>query len=149
MIDDDEFPDSLPFFCQPNEPDGYKDTLRTTDDWVLAKSSRDKIKDERLRRKETEAAQKQAESLAFDAASPFNTRGPYADSQALGGVYPTPPDGVISQIATAVANSDHAAAGGQQNTNPLSSEQNDGVSVAISDGHPSQLPQTTSTNNDD
>ncbi len=149
MADDDGFPDSFSFFRQPNEPEGYKDTLRTTDDWLLAKPSRDKIKDERLRRKETEALQKQAELSTFDAASPFNTRGPYADSQALGGVYPTPPDGVISQIAGAIANSDHTVAGGQQNTNPLSSEHNDGVLVAVSDGHPSQVSQTTLANNDD
>jgi mediator of RNA polymerase II transcription subunit 13 len=148
-IDDDGFPDSFPFFRQPNESEGYKDTLHTTDDWVLAKPNRDKIKDERLRRKETEAVQKQAEISAFDAASPFNTRGPYADSQALGGVYPTPPDGVISQNAGAITNSDHATAGGQQNANTLLSEHNDGVSVAVSDGHPSQLPQTTLANNDD
>lgn len=148
-IVDDDISESFPFFRQPNELEGYKDTLHATDDWVLTKSSRDKIKEERLRRKEIEAAQKQAEISALEAASPFNTRGPYADSQAVVGVYPTPPDGIISQIAAAVANSDNVVSGGQPNANVLSNDQNDGVTMVISDGHPSQLSRTTLANNDD
>lgn len=78
---------------------GYKDPLHAVEEWVLSQSDRDKIKEERKRRKEQETAQKQAELQASEALSPFNARGTYADSQAVAGVYPTPPDGILSQTS--------------------------------------------------
>lgn len=81
---------------------GFLDSLQFAEDWFKGKVERDKIVQERQKkRKEIEAAaQKQVEPPALAVASPFYTRG---DLQAAGGMYPTPPDGVISQPGTVPA----------------------------------------------
>jgi len=85
---------------------GYKDPLRAVEEWILEQPDRDKIREERKRRKEQEAAQKQAELQPVDSLSPFNARGAYADPQAVAGVYPTPPDGILSQTPGITGTSD-------------------------------------------
>lgn len=85
---------------------GYKDPLRAVEEWILGQPDRDKIREGRKRRKEQEAAQKQAELQPADALSPFNPRGSYADSQVVAGVYPTPPDGILSQASGPPGGSD-------------------------------------------
>lgn len=84
---------------------GFLDSLQFAEDWFNGKVERDKIAQERQnKRREIEAAaQKQAEPAALAVASPFYTRG---DLQAAGGMYPTPPDGVISQPGTVPASAD-------------------------------------------
>ncbi|KAE9971501.1 hypothetical protein BLS_004418 [Venturia inaequalis] len=84
---------------------GFLDSLQFAEDWFGGKVERDKIVQERQKkRKEMEAAvQKQVEPAALAVASPFYTRG---DLQAAGGMYPTPPDGVISQPGTVPASAD-------------------------------------------
>lgn len=87
---------------------GFLDSLQFAEDWFRGKADRDKVMQERQKiRIEVEAAaQKQAEPVALAnlaVASPFYTRG---DLQAAGGMYPTPPDGVISQPGTVPASAD-------------------------------------------
>ncbi|QDS72487.1 hypothetical protein FKW77_010008 [Venturia effusa] len=92
------------WFCSAKEG-GFLDSLQFAEDWFNGKVERDSIIQERQnKRKEVEAAlQKQAEPAALAVASPFYTRG---DLQAPGGMYPTPPDGVISQPGTVPASGD-------------------------------------------
>jgi mediator of RNA polymerase II transcription subunit 13 len=81
---------------------GFLDSLQFAEDWFKTRVEREKVAQERQRkRKEAEvAARKQAELAAPAVASPFYTRG---DLQAAGGMYPTPPDGIVSQPATVPA----------------------------------------------
>lgn len=92
------------WFYSANEG-GFLDSLQFAEDWYKAKVERDKIAQERQRkRKEIEAAaQKHAEPAGLAVASPFYTRG---DLQTAGGMYPTPPDGVVSQPGTVPAGPD-------------------------------------------
>jgi mediator of RNA polymerase II transcription subunit 13 len=85
----------LYWFETPNQ-DGYKEPLRAAEDWYNTKAVRDKVVDERRRREET--AKQQAENPSTNVTSPQYVRD---GLQATAGVYPTPPDGLLSQLSNA------------------------------------------------
>lgn len=126
---------------------GYKDPLRAVEEWILTQPDRDKIREERKRRKEQEAVQRAADLQPTDALSPFNARGPYADSQAVAGVYPTPPDGILSQTSVPPGTSDMMATSGGPGTQGTVMDAN-GVSGMNSNSVANDA-QTTSANGDD
>lgn len=90
--------DPFSWFSSP-AANGFIDPFRFAEDWFQGKASRDKIIEDRKRKKwEIEMAKKQAENASLSATSPLYTRG---DLQATAGVYPTPPDAILSQVASA------------------------------------------------
>ncbi|KAF2680900.1 hypothetical protein K458DRAFT_310879 [Lentithecium fluviatile CBS 122367] len=77
---------------------GFKDPVDTAQQWFLGKLERDKLADARRRAKKAEedAARIKEESHGLFPSSPLNVRaGTYGDLQAVSGVYPTPPDGIL------------------------------------------------------
>lgn len=77
---------------------GFKDPLDVAQEWALGKADRDKFLEAQRRAKkaEEEAVRRKDEQVGLFPTSPLNTRtGVYGDMQAVGGVYPTPPDGVV------------------------------------------------------
>ncbi|KAH9876674.1 hypothetical protein J1614_003806 [Plenodomus biglobosus] len=76
---------------------GFKDPLDAAQEWALGKADRDKFLEAQRRAKKAEedVVRRKEEQIALFPSSPLNTRiGVYGDLQAVGGVYPTPPDGV-------------------------------------------------------
>ncbi|KAF2825371.1 hypothetical protein CC86DRAFT_371064 [Ophiobolus disseminans] len=76
---------------------GFKDPLDVAQEWFAGKVERDKTVEARRKAKKVEedAMRRKDEPSGLLASSPFNARaGVYGDLQAVGGVYPTPPDGI-------------------------------------------------------
>ena len=91
-----ELTDESCWFRSPDEG-GFIDSLHFVQEWLRMKPDREKVSRERKRRQEAEAAQKQTD-IQNSATSPLNTRSAiYGDVQASAGVYPTPPDVLITQ----------------------------------------------------
>ncbi|KAI4954840.1 hypothetical protein J4E86_006150 [Alternaria arbusti] len=91
---------------------GFKDPLDAAQEWFLGKPDRDKILEARRKAKKAEedAARLKDEQQNMIASSPVNARGAYGDLHPAGGVYPTPPDGVVP--GTAVSHSDTPSVSG-------------------------------------
>ncbi|TID13244.1 hypothetical protein E6O75_ATG10317 [Venturia nashicola] len=126
---------------------GFLDSLQFAEDWFNGKAERDKVVQERQKkRKEMEAAaQKQAEPAALAVASPFYSRG---DLQAAGGMYPTPPDGVISQPGTVSASADTIPAIAAHDTPiPRASVGGDGMDIDEMFGETSKRRATMESRN--
>ncbi|KIV99355.1 uncharacterized protein PV09_09013 [Verruconis gallopava] len=81
----------------PNDRDGYQDPLRFAQDWYDGRLARDKIITERNSLKEM--TRKQAENGNLPVTSPSYIRDAL---QVTAGVYPTPPDGVLSSQAQTI-----------------------------------------------
>ncbi|KAF2123929.1 hypothetical protein P153DRAFT_351481 [Dothidotthia symphoricarpi CBS 119687] len=77
---------------------GFKDPLDVAQEWFLGRPERDKILEARRKSKKAEedANRRKDECPGLYPSSPLNTRsGTYGDLQAVSGVYPTPPDGIL------------------------------------------------------
>lgn len=77
---------------------GFKDPIDVAQEWFLGKVDRDKVLEARRKAKKAEedAMRRKDEPSGLFPSSPFNARtGVYGDLQAVSGVYPTPPDGVV------------------------------------------------------
>lgn len=77
---------------------GFQDPVDLAQDWFLGKIERDRILDTRRKAKKAEedALRRKDEPSGLYPSSPFNARtGVYGDLQAVSGVYPTPPDGIV------------------------------------------------------
>ncbi|KAL6172412.1 mediator of RNA polymerase II transcription subunit 13 [Exserohilum turcicum] len=95
------------------ESTGFKDPLDVAQEWFLGKPDRDKILEARRKAKKAEedAARRKEEHPSLHPSSPLNARtGAYGDLQAVGGVYPTPPDGIAP--GTGVSYSDTPSVSG-------------------------------------
>ncbi|KAF2398873.1 hypothetical protein EJ06DRAFT_583484 [Trichodelitschia bisporula] len=106
---------SLPpssWFYNPDHS-GYISPWDFAEKWLLGKPERDRMLEaQRQRQIDMETAQKHAESAAA-ASSPLNNRNVnYSDIHINSGVYPTPPDGIISQATTVAAHPDIPALSG-------------------------------------
>ncbi|OAL52531.1 hypothetical protein IQ07DRAFT_563133 [Pyrenochaeta sp. DS3sAY3a] len=89
--------DASKWFETPDST-GFRDPLDVAQEWFLGKPDRDKILEARRKAKkiEEDVARRKEEQPGLLASSPLNARsGVYGDLQAVGGVYPTPPDGVV------------------------------------------------------
>ncbi|CAN9088216.1 unnamed protein product [Alternaria alternata] len=92
---------------------GFKDPLDAAQEWFLGKPDRDKILEARRKAKKAEedSARRKDEQQNLFPSSPLNARGgAYGDLHAVGGVYPTPPDGIAP--GTAVSHSDTPSVSG-------------------------------------
>ena len=81
---------------------GFKDPVEAAQQWFLGKLERDKLTEARRRAKKAEedAARIKEENHGLFPSSPLNVRpGTYGDLQAVSGVYPTPPDGILPGTA--------------------------------------------------
>lgn len=90
---------SLDWFQTPDST-GFRDPLDLAQQWFSGKAERAKV--QKARRKtqqaEVEAAQAHVDATNLYPSSPLYSRtGVYGDLQAVSGVYPTPPDGIVSQ----------------------------------------------------
>jgi mediator of RNA polymerase II transcription subunit 13 len=95
-----QVPNNLYWFEPPGR-NGFMNPLRFAANWYDGKAGRDKVIEER--RKRIEAMKKQTENSSLTATSPSYTRD---GLQATTGVYPTPPDGILSQVSQALAAQD-------------------------------------------
>lgn len=148
------------------ESKGYRDPLDVAQDWFLGKPNRDKVLDahRKAKKAEEDAARRKDEQQNLLVSSPLNARsGVYGDLQAVSGVYPTPPDGVVP--GTGVSYSDTTSVSGAPanvilppgGNNPainLSGPQDHAHAdlqnlPAISPGLPSGADHFSSTNNND
>lgn len=89
--------DTLRWF-ETTDTTGFRDPLDLAQEWSLGKLDRDKILEARrkAKRAEEDIARRKEEHLGLYPSSPLNTRtGVYGDLQAVSGVYPTPPDGIV------------------------------------------------------
>jgi mediator of RNA polymerase II transcription subunit 13 len=103
---------ALNWYETPNSA-GFKDPIDVAQQWFMGKPERDKILDARRRAKkaEEEAARPKEEVPSLYPSSPLNSRtGAYGDLQAVSGVYPTPPDGILP--GTVLSNSDTPSVSG-------------------------------------
>lgn len=93
---------------ETSQSSGFRDPIDVARQWFLAKPERDKALEARRRaqKAEEEAARPKEENPGgLFPSSPLNSRtGAYGDLQAVSGVYPTPPDGVLP--GTAVSSGD-------------------------------------------
>ncbi|OCK76217.1 hypothetical protein K432DRAFT_336116 [Lepidopterella palustris CBS 459.81] len=90
---------TLNWFKTPDST-GFQDPLDAAQKWFSGKGEREKAQEARRKAQqaEEEAAQAKDESTVLYPSSPLYSRtGAYGDLQTVSGVYPTPPDGVISQ----------------------------------------------------
>ncbi|KAF2202802.1 hypothetical protein GQ43DRAFT_368263 [Delitschia confertaspora ATCC 74209] len=104
--------DPLEWF-ETSDSEGFRDPVDIAQQWFLGKDKRDKAFEARhkARLAEEEAAHKE-EAAGLYPSSPLHARtGAYGDLQATGGVYPTPPDGVIA-LTTAPPSSTNPAISG-------------------------------------
>ncbi|KAK8157766.1 mediator complex subunit 13 C-terminal-domain-containing protein [Phyllosticta citrichinensis] len=79
--------------------DRFKDPLWQAHDWFLGRSEREKALDSRrkARMSQEESTHVAPEPVTTYPSSPLYSRGSaYGDLQAISGVYPTPPDGVLA-----------------------------------------------------
>ncbi|KAF1953801.1 hypothetical protein CC80DRAFT_477313 [Byssothecium circinans] len=105
---------ALKWFETPNST-GYKDPVDAAQQWFLGKPERDKIMEARRRAKrvEQDAVRAKEEHQGLLSSSPLNARtGAYGDLQAVGGVYPTPPDGIPPGTTMASADTPSLAGAG-------------------------------------
>jgi mediator of RNA polymerase II transcription subunit 13 len=84
------------YWVRPTDADGYTEPLRFAQEWYNGKTNRDNVVEERGRI--LDLAKKQAENAILTVTTPAYTRD---GLQATAGVYPTPPDGVLSQVSHA------------------------------------------------
>tara|TARA_R110002003_G_scaffold62_2_gene5564 strand:- start:15862 stop:19593 length:3732 start_codon:yes stop_codon:yes gene_type:complete len=92
---------------------GFKDPIDTAQEWFVGKVDRDRVLDARRRSKKAEedAIRRKEEPAGLYPSSPFNSRsGVYGELQAVSGVYPTPPDGIVP--GTGVSATDTSSVGG-------------------------------------
>lgn len=86
---------------QTDDFDGYEDPLDKAEQWLNEKPGRDVTKNLGRQGKGSEQGPLVAaagDDMALNASSPLYLRaGVYADLQPVSGVYPTPPDGILSQ----------------------------------------------------
>lgn len=83
---------------ETNDSVGFKDPIDVAQEWFLGRPERDKILEARRKAKKAEedSLRRKEESSGLYPSSPLNTRsGAYGDLQAVSGVYPTPPDGIV------------------------------------------------------
>jgi mediator of RNA polymerase II transcription subunit 13 len=107
--------DPASWFSPPGQG-GFRDPIHFAEDWFRGKGDRDRVIAERRRKqREIEAAQRQAEGAALSVPSPFYTRG---DLQSVGGVYPTPPDGLPQASSTQIPQDIPAVAGANLSARP-------------------------------
>ncbi|KAL5118621.1 mediator of RNA polymerase II transcription subunit 13 [Pleosporales sp. CAS-2024a] len=92
------FQDDLKWFEAPDSV-GFRDPVDVAQEWFLGKLERDKMLDSQRKAKKAEedASRRKEEPSGLYPSSPFTARtGVYGDIQVVGGgVYPTPPDGVL------------------------------------------------------
>ncbi len=102
------------YWFQTSSHSGYVDSLRSTQEWNLGKSHRasereaqiqaQKVKDEGAA---THLRHELAGIFAIDPPSPISSRAvPYMESTTAGGVYPTPPDVVVTHAFGTTATMD-------------------------------------------
>lgn len=98
---------------------GYRDPLTAAQDWLQGKSDRESATE--MKRKARKARDETSQgvpthndgSAAFPASPLYSRSGAYGDMQAVGGVYPTPPDGVVGHGSATSGNVDTASAPAQ------------------------------------
>jgi mediator of RNA polymerase II transcription subunit 13 len=90
--------DGLEWFQTPQST-GFQDPVDVAQHWFLGKPERDKTLEARRKAQKAEedaARPKEENHGGLFPSSPLNSRtGAYGDLQAVAGVYPTPPDGVL------------------------------------------------------
>ncbi|KAK8210629.1 mediator complex subunit 13 C-terminal-domain-containing protein [Phyllosticta capitalensis] len=92
-------PDDAIKWWSNGEKDAFRDPLWQTYDWFLGKSEREKAIDSRRKARvsQEESMHPVSEPVSTYPSSPLYSRGSaYGDLQAISGVYPTPPDGVLA-----------------------------------------------------
>lgn len=90
---------SLDWFQTPDST-GFRDPLDLAQQWFSGKAERAKAQEARRKTQqaEVEAAQNHTDPTSLYPSSPLYSRtGAYGDLQTVSGVYPTPPDGIVSQ----------------------------------------------------
>ena len=92
-----DFANEFHWFASPGE-DGFVDSLHFIEDWLRRKAERDtSLQDFKRKRNDAETKQKHFENQN-GGSSPLNARSTaYSDLQTLAVVYPTPPDGLVTQ----------------------------------------------------
>lgn len=92
---------------ETSDSSGFRDPIDLAQQWFLGKPERDRVTEARRRAKKAEedATRIKEENHGLFPSSPLNARtGTYGDLQAVSGVYPTPPDGILP--GTAVSSGD-------------------------------------------
>ncbi|KAF2009494.1 hypothetical protein BU24DRAFT_455466 [Aaosphaeria arxii CBS 175.79] len=89
---------------ETSQSPGFSDPIDLAQQWFVGKAERDKLIEARRRaqKAEEEAARPKDEMPGgLFPSSPLNARaGAYGELQAISGVYPTPPDGIVPAAAT-------------------------------------------------
>ncbi|KAF2181096.1 hypothetical protein K469DRAFT_265205 [Zopfia rhizophila CBS 207.26] len=135
--------DALEWFETSNSV-GFQDPLDVAQQWFLGKPERDKAQEARRKAQlaEEEAAHPKEENAGLYPSSPLYARtGAYGDLQAVGGVYPTPPDGIAP--GTGVPNSENpSVSGAAGNTILAPGGNNPGINLsAPQDTAPATSPE--------
>lgn len=122
---------------------GFRDPIDVAHDWFVGKLERDKSLDARRKAKKAEedAMRRKDEPTGLFPSSPFTTRsGAYGDLQAVGGVYPTPPDGVAP--GAGFSSTDTASMSGvATNVILASGGNNPSINLSAPQDHPSHDEQ--------
>ncbi|KAF1995378.1 hypothetical protein P154DRAFT_526425 [Amniculicola lignicola CBS 123094] len=109
---------------------GFRDPMDVAQHWFLGKLERDRLVEARRKKQKADedAARIKAETPGLYPSSPLNSRtGVYGDMQAVSGVYPTPPDGILPGTTQSVG--DASAAGAPPSTVLVPGGQNPAINL--------------------